>query len=83
MCDVTVRHIRLEVEQRGEKTGCLVVRKHIAKCFKGYPGAAHLRKRLYAEETSTGMIAVLEEAARAGDPRLHGAASRDREDLAS
>jgi tRNA-dihydrouridine synthase B len=83
MCDVTVRHIRLEVEQRGEKTGCLVVRKHIAKCFRGYPGAAHLRKRLYAEQTSAGMIAVLEEAAHAGDPRRQGADLRDLEDLAS
>ncbi len=83
MCDVNMRHVRLEVAQRGETTGCLVVRKHIAKCFKGYPGAALLRKRLYAEETSAGMIAVLEAAARAGDPRCADPATSDREDLAS
>lgn len=77
MCDVTMRHIGLEVAQRGEQTGCLVVRKHIAKCFKGYPGAAHMRKRLFAVESSAGMIAILEEAARAGDPRHCGVASVD------
>ena len=77
-CEVIERHIRLEVAQRGETTGCLVVRKHIAKCFKGYPGAARLRRLLYAEETSAGMIAVLEEAARAGADR-----SRDLEDFVS
>jgi len=83
MCEVTRRHVELEVAQRGERTGCMVVRKHIAKCFKGYPGAAHLRRQLYAEESSAAMIAVLEEAARAGDPRLGDALNRDPEDLAS
>jgi tRNA-dihydrouridine synthase B len=83
MCEVIRRHVELEVAQRGERTGCLVVRKHIAKCFKGYPGAAHLRRQLYAEETSAGMIAVLEEAARAGDPRLDSASIREAEDIAS
>ncbi len=83
MCEVNRRHVELEVQQRGEKTGCMVVRKHIAKCFKGYPGAAHLRKLLYAEETSAGMIAVLDAAARAGDPRLGADLVRNPEDLAS
>ena len=83
MCAVNRRHVELEVAQRGEKTGCMVVRKHIAKCFKGYPGAAHLRKLLYAEETSAGMIAVLNEAARAGDPRLGHTPSPDPEDVTS
>lgn len=70
MCEVTARHVRLEVAQRGERTGCMVVRKHIARCFRGYPGAASLRKRLYAEETSAGMLAILAAAAASGDPRL-------------
>ena len=91
MCATIARHVRLEVAQRGERTGCLVVRKHIARCFRGYPGAAQLRKRLYAEETSAAMIAILEEAAAAGDPRPAAgiappaghAEDREREDLAS
>jgi tRNA-dihydrouridine synthase len=62
MCETTARHVALEVAQRGEQVGCLVVRKHIARCFRGYPGAGILRKRLYAETTSAGMLAVLAEA---------------------
>lgn len=62
MCETTARHVNLEVAQRGEQVGCLVVRKHIARCFRGYPGAGILRKRLYAETTSAGMLAVLAEA---------------------
>lgn len=69
MCEVTSRHVRLEVAQRGEHTGCLVVRKHIARCFRGYPGAATIRKRLYAEQTSEAMLAILDEVARGEDPR--------------
>jgi len=83
MCATTARHIRLEVAQRGEATGCLVVRKHIARCFRGYPGAAHLRRRLYAETTSAGMIAVLAEAARSADPGLGAPETLALEDLAS
>ncbi|MCK9995271.1 MAG: tRNA-dihydrouridine synthase, partial [Candidatus Krumholzibacteria bacterium] len=70
MCDVTIDHIRGEVAMRGEDQGCLVVRKHIAKCFKGYPGAAGLRKKLYATQKIDEMIIILEEAARRGDPRV-------------
>jgi len=69
MCEVIGRHVRLEVVQRGEHTGCLVVRKHIARCFRGYPGAAAIRKRLYAEQTSAAMLAILDQVARQDDPR--------------
>ena len=69
MCLVTIDHIRGEVALRGERTGCYVVRKHIAKCFKGYPGAAALRRRLYATEDPGAMESILREAAAAGDPR--------------
>ena len=70
MCEVTIDHIRGEVDMRGEKLGCLVVRKHIAKCFKGYPGSAGLRRKLYATEKIDEMIAILEDSARRGDPRV-------------
>ncbi len=70
MCQVTCDHIRGEVALRGPKTGCHVVRKHIAKCFKGYRGAAFLRRRLFNTEDADEMIAILNEAAAAGDPRV-------------
>jgi len=70
MCRVTIDHIRGEVAMRGEDQGCLVVRKHIAKCFKGYPGAAMLRRKLYATQQIDEMINILEDAARRGDPRV-------------
>jgi len=63
MCAVTIQHIRSETARKGEKTGCLQVRKHIARCFRNRPGAAALRKRLYEHTTSHAMIALLEEAA--------------------
>jgi nifR3 family TIM-barrel protein len=70
MCEVTMDHLRGEVAMRGENQGCLVVRKHIARCFRGYPGAAGLRKKLYATQRFDEMIGILEDAARRGDPRL-------------
>ena len=63
-------NIQGEVAMRGEKLGCLVVRKHIAKCFKGYPGSAGLRRKLYATEKIDEMITILEDAAKRGDPRV-------------
>jgi len=73
MCAVTIEHIRGEVAQRGEAQGALVVRKHIAKCFRGYPGAGILRKRLFATRSSEEMISILNEAAALGDPRVAAA----------
>jgi tRNA-dihydrouridine synthase B len=70
MCEVTITHILGEVAMRGEDQGCLVVRKHIAKCFKGYPGAVGLRKKLYATQRIDEMITILEDAAHRGDPRV-------------
>jgi len=69
MCAVTVDHIRREVGQKGEAQGTLTVRKHIARCFRGYPGAAILRKTLFATRDSAEMIGILAETAAAGDPR--------------
>ncbi len=63
MCEVAIRHIRAVVAARGERSGCLVVRKHLARCFRGYPGAASLRRRLFAREDAAAMIDILQEAA--------------------
>ncbi|RKZ16081.1 tRNA dihydrouridine synthase DusB [bacterium] len=70
LCTVSIEHIRGEVAARGERQGVFTVRKHIAKCFKGQAGAAHLRRRVFAHEDSARMIGVLEEAARRGSAAL-------------
>ena len=66
LCRVTQEHIRSEVRWRGEQQGCLVVRKHIARCFRGYRGAAALRRRLFSTVDSAEMLAILDEAAARG-----------------
>ncbi len=83
MCEVTARHVRLEVAQRGERTGCLVVRKHIARCFRGYPGAAALRRRLYALESADAVLAALAETAAAAPEFWPLATADEVEDRAS
>jgi len=69
MCLTTIDHLRGEVALRGEPQGSYVVRKHIARCFKGYPGAAMLRRQLYATTVAREMVDILKRAAAAGDPR--------------
>ena len=69
MCETTIDHLRGEVALRGEPQGSFVVRKHIARCFKGYPGAAVLRRKLYNTTVADEMEAILQAAALAGDPR--------------
>ena len=60
--EVTIRHIKSETARKGERTGCLQVRKHIARCFRNRPGAGALRRQLFSHETSDSMVTVLEEA---------------------
>jgi tRNA-dihydrouridine synthase B len=69
LCLVAAEHVRREAEWRGEPAGCYSVRKHLAKAFKGFRGAAALRKRLFATEKSEEMVAILEEAATLDLPR--------------
>ena len=68
MCAVMSDFIRAEAAWRGDKTGSLGSRKHLAKCFRGYPGAAQLRRALFATEESTEMLKILAEAAARGGP---------------
>jgi len=77
MCEVMSGLIRDEVAVKGERVASQSVRKHIAGCFKGRPGAAGLRKRIFAQETSAGMIAVLAEVAAEGGPALAAVAKRE------
>lgn len=72
MCDVMIEFIRGEVIVKGEKAGAQSVRKHLARCFKGQAGAGLLRKRIFTEDTSEGMIAVIADAATRGEPAFAG-----------
>ncbi len=69
MCAVTADHVRGEVAARGEGHGCLVVRSHLTRCFRGYPGASAFRRRLFEAEGAAALIALLAEAAGQDDPR--------------
>lgn len=58
---MVARHIRDLGVTRGERRGSFLVRKHIVKYFRGFPGAALLRRRLFAAESSEEMLANLAE----------------------
>ena len=79
MCEVMARLVRLEVAQRGERTGCLVVRKHFARCFRGYPGAAARRRRRYARDRLPAVLAERAAAAAAAPPSWPHATSEAKE----
>ncbi len=72
MCMTTIDHLRGEVALRGEPQGSFVVRKHIARCFKNYPGASVLRRKLFATTVAAEMEDLLRAAAVANSPD-HGA----------
>lgn len=57
--DVVERQIRDLALQRGERVGSQLVRKHVVRYFRGFPGAAAIRRRLFATETGAQMLAVL------------------------
>lgn len=44
--DLALEHSRLVIERFGEKTGALMMRKHLAWYSKGFPGGPELRRRL-------------------------------------
>jgi nifR3 family TIM-barrel protein len=49
--EMGLRHAELLVEEEGERSGVLAMRKHLAWYTKGMPGGARLRERLFAVET--------------------------------
>ncbi len=64
------RHVRDLCAWRGERPGALLMRKHLARYFRGFPGAAAIRRRLYSTEEGRELTALLDElaaAAAAGD----------------
>lgn len=54
-------HCELMVEVKGERQGCLQMRKHLASLIKGFPGASLLRDRAVRVESLQEAFDVLEE----------------------
>lgn len=52
---VTIRHMRLLVEHKGEVIGVKEMRKHAAWYIKGLPGAAEMRTLINTQTTMAGM----------------------------
>lgn len=73
LLELTRHHIEEDCRWRGERTGSYLVRKHVARYLRGFPGAAALRRRLFDTEDGAEMLTVLAEirrdhAARDGGP---------------
>ena len=59
--DVVEGHIAAVARLRGERYGSQTVRKHVVRYFRDFPGAAAMRRRLFATETGDAMLDVLAE----------------------
>ncbi|WAH38462.1 tRNA dihydrouridine synthase DusB [Alicyclobacillus dauci] len=57
--DVTVRHMHLLVEHKGEVIGVREMRKHAAWYIKGLPGSAEMRTLINQQTTMAGMESIL------------------------
>ncbi len=53
------RHLREAAARYGQRRANLLVRKHVARCFRGGPGDGALRRRLWATATADEMAAEL------------------------
>ena len=56
-----IKHIELEVEQKGEKTGIKELRKHMCAYIKNLPNSAALREKINRIETKNELITCLTE----------------------
>ena len=59
--DIILKHIELEVEQKGEIVGIKELRKHMSAYIKNMPKAAVLRDKINRIETKNELIACLTE----------------------
>jgi tRNA-dihydrouridine synthase B len=59
--DLARRHIEENCRYRGERTGSYLVRKHVARYFRGFPGASAIRRRLFDTEGGAEMLTALRE----------------------
>lgn len=57
--EVSIQHLRLLVEYKGEVTGVREMRKHAAWYVKGLPGATELREQANQQTTLEGMETLL------------------------
>jgi tRNA-dihydrouridine synthase B len=56
-----IKHIELEVEQKGEVVGIKELRKHICAYIKNMPDATTLRQKINEIETKNELITCLTE----------------------
>ncbi|MCC7264876.1 MAG: tRNA-dihydrouridine synthase [Candidatus Latescibacteria bacterium] len=59
--ELAVEQVRLMGQYKGERTGVMETRKHLALYFRGLPRTSELRLRILRAETQAGLVAVLEE----------------------
>jgi tRNA-dihydrouridine synthase B len=57
--EMAIRHAELQVEEMGERTGILTLRKQLAWYTKGMPDSARLRERLFATESLDDVRSIL------------------------
>jgi len=57
--DVVERHVEAIGRLRGNRIGSKLVRKHVVRYLRGFPGAAIMRRRLFETETAEEMLAEL------------------------
>lgn len=46
--EMALRHLRMEIDYRGQERGVLFMRKHLAWYLKGLPGTASLKEKLFS-----------------------------------
>ena len=61
--EVTLKHMRMNVEEFGGKKGLLEMRKHYGWYFKGFDGASELRKKLVLAKDVEEVRSILKEKA--------------------
>ena len=59
--DIAIEHLGLVVGFKGEKTGLLEMRKHLAWYTKGFRGAARIRDTINKTDNLRDLVALLEE----------------------
>jgi tRNA-dihydrouridine synthase B len=59
--DLAIEHLRRSIARKGLPRGLLEMRKSLAAYVRGFPGAAHLRPRLFTEDDSHRVVEMLEE----------------------
>ena len=60
--ELCARHLRANVEVRGEPHGVRVIRRHLTGYLHGLKGAAAIRRQLLFDDTLAGCLAILEAA---------------------